>query len=141
MDFIAIDFETANHYRTSACSIGIAMVKNNQVMDSKHFFIKPEPFYFDPFNVMIHGITEDDVIDAPTFVELWPTLETLIDKQIIVAHNASFDISVMRRTLEQYNLPNPNISILCTYRIILEPSVYIGSSYSRHRTPDKSYFT
>ena len=31
MDFVAIDFETANSLRTSVCSIGIVQVKNGKI--------------------------------------------------------------------------------------------------------------
>jgi DNA polymerase-3 subunit epsilon len=40
MKFIAIDFETANSSRTSACSIGITFVENKKVVETKHFYIK-----------------------------------------------------------------------------------------------------
>lgn len=117
MDFTAIDFETANPSRSSACSLGIAVVRNNAIVDKMHYLIKPTPLKFDPFNVAIHGITEDDVRDAPTFDELWKEISPLFDRQLIVAHNTSFDISVLRRTLEFYNIEVPCIDFLCTYRL------------------------
>ncbi|WP_229115201.1 exonuclease domain-containing protein [Bacteroides intestinalis] len=72
-DFIAIDFETANDSRDSACQIGITTVKNGQIKDVKSWLINPES-YFNSFNTMIHGITEKDVKDKPTFSELWPEI-------------------------------------------------------------------
>ena len=41
MDFVAIDFETANEKRNSACSIGLTVVKNNKIVEEKYFLIKP----------------------------------------------------------------------------------------------------
>lgn len=117
MDFIAFDFETANQYRTSACSLGIAIVKNNIVTECKEWLIRPFPFEFSPFNTAIHGITADDVESAPTFQQLWPEICPYFENQTVVAHNASFDFSVLRRTLEHYQIPVPNLKILCTYRI------------------------
>lgn len=117
MDFIAIDFETANQYRTSACSLGIAVVKNNIIVETKEWLIKPTPFTFNYFNTYINGITENDVVNAPTFDELWSEISEYFDNKIVVAHNAAFDISVLRQTLIYYNIPLPNIDILCTYRI------------------------
>ena len=40
-DFIAIDFETANEQRDSACQIGITTVKNNQIHEVKSWLINP----------------------------------------------------------------------------------------------------
>lgn len=117
MDFVALDFETANHKRPSACSLGMTFVKNNSIVDSKYWLIKPEPFEFDGFNMALHGITPDDVKDAPTFQELWTEIAPSIQNNILVAHNASFDISVLRRSLELYEIPEPDFDFLCTYRI------------------------
>jgi DNA polymerase III subunit epsilon len=35
MNFIAIDFETANEQRNSACEIGICVVRNDRVVESR----------------------------------------------------------------------------------------------------------
>lgn len=117
MDFVVIDFETANQYRTSACSLGIVCIKDNQVAFSKSWLIRPEPFFFNAINIQIHGITKHAVQDAPTFAEIWPELRPLIENQLIVAHNASFDISVLRKSLEHYGITCPDFQILCTYRL------------------------
>ena len=117
MDFVAIDFETANNYRTSACSLGMAIVKENNVVDTKDWLIKPEPYFFSDFNTAIHGIKESDVKNAPTFCELWPEIEPYINNNILAAHNASFDISVLRRSIEHYGICFPDIDILCSYRL------------------------
>lgn len=91
MDFVAIDFETANHNRSSACSIGIAVVKNNAIVDAKAFFIRPIPNYYAPINKQIHGISEKDTDSAPTFSELWnEELKHYLVGRDIVAHNAPF---------------------------------------------------
>lgn len=117
MDFIAIDFETANSKRTSACSLGITTVKDNKIVNTKSYLIKPYPYYFDAINVSIHGITEMDVKDAPTFDILWKDISVLFENKIVVAHNAAFDISVLSRTLSYYNITFPECDSLCTYKI------------------------
>ena len=117
MDFVAIDFETANAKRTSACSIGITIVENNKIIKSEEYFIKPYPFYFNNINTSIHGISEKDVINAPTFDKLWEKLLPLIENKVIVAHNASFDVSVLTYMFDHYDIPYPNAEVLCTYRI------------------------
>jgi DNA polymerase-3 subunit epsilon len=74
--FIAIDYETANADRRSACSLGISIVENGQVLKSYQSLIKPpEEFnYFDDFNVILHGIKKKDVKNAPNFLEIWDEL-------------------------------------------------------------------
>ncbi|WP_174616126.1 3'-5' exonuclease [Virgibacillus ihumii] len=116
MDFVSIDFETANEKRNSACAIGIVTVNENGIKDEYYSLINPM-MRFSSFNKRIHGITEDDVIEAPTFAELWPTLGNYLSNKMVVAHNASFDMSVARATLDHFNLEYPNLDYLCTANI------------------------
>ncbi len=116
MDFITIDFETATSQRNSACEIGLTFVKNNQIINTKSWLIKPIQYPdFDWFNISIHGIRPNQVTNKPEFNELWVELLPLIENQLLIAHNASFDISVLRKTLEVYQIPFPNLQYSCSY--------------------------
>jgi len=113
MNFTAIDFETANSSRGSACAVGVCTVQDGQITRCNQRLIRPEPLYFSPFNVSIHGISETDVADAPAFAELWPEMLDSISGPL-VAHNASFDISVIRRSLDDAGLEYPDLDYYCT---------------------------
>ena len=117
MDFVAIDFETATSKRTSACSVGVCEVQNDEIVIRDSFLIKPEPFKFDEYNTMIHGITPDRVIDELTFDEMWCDLWPYINGKTVVAHNADFDISVLLSTLDFYEIPYPTFDYLCTVKL------------------------
>ena len=117
MKFIAIDFETANSNRNSACEIGLVKVEDFKIIEEKQFLIKPEPNDFDYFNTMIHGISEKDVENEPCFDEIYNNLKEDFNNYPIIAHNASFDISVLRHCLEQYSIKFPTTSYSCTYQI------------------------
>lgn len=128
MNFIAIDFETANYYRDSACQIGLTHVKNSEVLKTEGYLINPDSF-FDSFNAQLHGINEHKVINEPKFEELWPNLLPHLDNSILIAHNAMFDFGVLRSTLESRGLPKPTCQTYCTYQ--LAKKVYPGlASYS-----------
>ena len=84
--FIALDFETANGKRTSICSVGMVKVVNNEIVES--FYTLVNPFdYFSQTNIEVHGITPEDVIDAPSFEYVFPYMMQFIDKLPVVAHN------------------------------------------------------
>lgn len=100
MNLISIDFETANKYRNSPCAIGLVVANEHGITDEFYSLINPL-MDFDPYNVYVHGITERDVEDAPTFDELWPKISDYISNSLVVAHNASFDMSVLRYTLDR----------------------------------------
>lgn len=123
--FVVIDFETATAYRSSACALGATKVVDGEIVDSRLWLIRPEPLEFDSFNSALHGITAETVKDSPTFGEAWGEISAFIKDCVIVAHNASFDISVLRRTAELYDIVLPEIVFLCTYRLseILYPQL------------------
>lgn len=117
MDFAAIDFETANRFHGSVCAVGLVIVERGQVIEKVSRLVRPKDLVFDPFNIKIHGITEEHVRNELEFHELWPEILPLLEKRILIAHNASFDMSVLRSVLAQYGLPCPGYPHACTVRI------------------------
>ncbi len=116
LDFVAIDFEAADKY--IPCSLGLAVVKDSKVVESRHWLIKPICYpYFHFYAQKVHGIKKADVADKPCFDGLWDEISPYLEGQTIVAHNASFDINVLRKTLRHYKLPLPQARYLCTYQI------------------------
>lgn len=117
INFVAIDFETANCKRSSACSIGYTVVENGEIVTTGEHLIKPVPFEFDPMNTMIHGIKKEDVINSKNIIEVWNEISHLFNDKVLVAHNASFDMSVLRHSFEYFDSPYPECKYICTYRL------------------------
>ncbi|MGR3741415.1 3'-5' exonuclease [Companilactobacillus sp. DQM5] len=116
MDFISMDFETANRYRSSACSIALVMVRNNEIVDSFYSLINPQD-QFDYRNIQVHGIHPEDVKNAPTFDQVWNHIYPLFDaNHLVAAHNASFDNSVLKSTLNSYKINVPHYLTIDTVR-------------------------
>ena len=115
MDFVAIDFEAANEKRCSPCSIGIALVEDSKISATYHHLIGAHKghFYFNTINELIHGISEEDVEEEPEFDALCPWLKSILCDHIVVAHNASFDFSVLRNTLSLYEIEPMDCRIAC----------------------------
>lgn len=95
-DFIALDFETATQSFDSACSIGLAMVRGMKIVDTFYSLIKPPRCQFDPNNIAIHGICPDDVNASPTLDDLFPKISQYFGQYAVLAHNARFDMSVLK---------------------------------------------
>lgn len=116
MNFISMDFETANYTPSSACSIALVVVRHNQIVDSFYTLINPKT-YFNKRNIQIHGIHEQDVEAAPTFAEVWPHIAPLFDPQhLVTAHNARFDINVLKATLTHYDITVPHYLTIDTLK-------------------------
>lgn len=114
MNFTALDFETANWYRRSACSIGMVRVEDGKVIDEYYALIRPEPFWFHPINSNIHGLSEDQCRNERTFDMLWPIIKEWIDGQIIVGHNVSFERSVINHLFDTYEIEGFVDDYLCS---------------------------
>lgn len=120
-NFVAIDFETANNYHNSACAIGIVTVTDNIITDEFYTLIQPPQNQYNYHNIRVHGIRPEDTLYSPTFDDVYFEIKQRLQNQIVVAHNESFDRSVLKKTMEFYDL-NYNLLNLaekweCTYRI------------------------
>jgi DNA polymerase-3 subunit epsilon len=111
MDFVAMDFETANSFRGSPCEIGLVRVRNGQITETYQTLLYQDNF--DGFNMALHGITPKKVKDAPEFKAVWPTVRDFIGNDPVVAHYAAFDTGVMRESLgiEAFETP---LTYFCT---------------------------
>ena len=129
-DFAAIDFETANNYRTSICSVGVVVVRGGEVTEKLYRLIRPRPNYYSRFNTAIHGLTAADTDGAPEFEDVWPEVDALIGGLTLVAHNSPFDEGCLRAAFELYDMPWPGYSFLCTCRASRR---YFGQQLPNHQ--------
>lgn len=109
LNFTAIDFETANGSAASACSVGLTKVVDGRIVECDSWFIRP-PFGHDAFlewNIRIHGITPAMVIDAPLWAQQQERILDFADGDTFVAHNAGFDMGVMKAAAAASGLPVP----------------------------------
>lgn len=114
--FVAIDFETANQQRDSACAVGLARVSKGKFEAARSYLIRPPTSRFEFTH--IHGLRWEDVCDAPTFGELWPTLLPRFDEvEFVAAHNARFDGSVLRACCAMYGIRPPALPFTCTVEL------------------------
>ena len=147
---IAFDVETPNYHNDRICSIGISIIENGVVVDTKTFLVNPE-CEFDRKNIEIHGIRPEDVKDAPTFNVVWNDVGALFRNNLIAAHNATFDLCVLKKTLAAYGIEETLVYFVCTLKITQTvltevenhrlPTLcdYYGISLSHHDAGSDSY--
>ncbi|NET36106.1 MAG: 3'-5' exonuclease [Cyanothece sp. SIO1E1] len=114
--FVALDFETADRGRDSACALGMVRVENGQIVHRVAHLIRPPRRQIE--FTYIHGIRWRDVAKAPTFGELWPTInDTIHDVDFIAAHNAAFDKGVLYACCEAHQISKPQQKFTCTVKL------------------------
>jgi len=125
---IAIDFETANEQRASPCAVGLSYIEDGRVVETEAYLIRPPEMRFSHWNIAIHGITPDDVADAPELPELMEGLAPKLKGATLIAHNASFDMSVLRQTYAWYAMDCLEAAYLCTVKGAQSAWAHIGSA-------------
>ena len=145
MDFLALDFETATTAADSPCELGIAIVRGDVVREVRNWLIKPPQWpHFSPWNVAVHGIRPDDVAGAPRWEEIWEEVHALLLGATVVAHNAAFDMGVLRATLASHGLPHPSFRYFCSVSMARRvwpghPTYNLKALCDRHGIPLKHH--
>ena len=129
LDFTAIDFETANSSSASACSVGLVRVRDGRVVATAGWLIRPPVGHdeFQEWNIKIHGIRPQDVENAATWPEQFDRLCGFAGADVLVAHNAGFDLKVLRTASEVTALDCPPYRSLCSLQVARK--VYDLESY------------
>lgn len=110
----AIDFETATREATSACALGIALVDGLEIVETASWLIRPPFNEYEFWNTNVHGLTAKDTEFAPEFDELWWEIRPMLEGRRLLAHNAAFDMRVLRALIDTRELVAPRYEYACT---------------------------
>lgn len=112
INFIAIDFETATPKRASIYEVGLCVVRNDKIKETRSWTVQPEENLYSYWNIQCHGIKPEDTENSPSFLEVWEETERLyLDKfNTLVAHNASFDRSCLEHSASLYHIHLPELT-------------------------------
>ena len=120
MTITSLDFETANHSRVSICAAGLAVFAQGELVESPYWLVRPPKGhgYFREDFTDVHGLTWFDVQAAPEFSDIASDLVGRLSRaDLVVAHNAPFDIGHLRETLDHFGLPQPTFDYVCTCQL------------------------
>ena len=129
LDFTAIDFETANSSNASACAVGLVRVRDGRIVEKTGWLIRPPAGHdvFFELNVRIHGIQPEDVADAATWSQQLTDIVDFAGDDILVAHNAGFDMAVLKRACDATGDDCPSYRYACSLQVARK--VYRLESY------------
>ena len=116
LDFTTIDFETANSSPASPCAVGLVRVRDSKIVDSySQLFLPPHPHQdFNVYNTRVHGITYGDVAGGPNWRDVAPEILEFIGEDVLIAHNAQFDMGVLAAAAQVERLELPEIAYVCS---------------------------
>jgi len=115
--YIAFDVETPNARNDRISSIGAAVIENGKIVDTYSSLVNPET-YFSSFNIELTGIDKEKVKNSPNFKTVWKELEPIFKNGVLIAHNAAFDMGVLAKCINAYNIKNvSSFNYGCTVRM------------------------
>lgn len=115
--YVVFDVETPNHRNDRMSAIGVVLVEHGEQMRHLYTLVNPE-CEFDAFNIQLTGITPRMVRSQPTFPVLWELLRPMLEKGVLCAHNAVFDLGVLSRCLSDYGIAwKAEADYVCTCQI------------------------
>jgi DNA polymerase-3 subunit alpha (Gram-positive type) len=113
--YIVFDIETTglSPINDMITEIGAVKIVNGEVTDTYSQLINPERS-IPEFITNLTGITDEMVRDKPTIGEIITDFKNFIGEDVLVAHNATFDIGFIREKMKIYNigLDNPVLDTL-----------------------------
>jgi len=116
-DFVVFDVETPNRANDRMSAIGISVVRGGKIAEEYYTLVDPET-HFDYFNTRLTGISRETVKGAPSFPEVWERIAPVMESGILTAHNAVFDMGVLRHCLNDYGISwKPSVRYLCTVQM------------------------
>lgn len=127
--FSALDFETATWNPSSICQVGIVRVEDGTVTEKVNLLVQPPKNEYFYKNIEVHGIQPADTQEAPLFEDVWFDIRHLIEDQIVVAHNAAFDVNCLQNALAYYDIAQPVFEVRCTRVIYRRGLAYLSKKY------------
>src|SRR5829696_7720892 len=115
--YAIVDIETTGGYAAAngIIEISIQVFDGQKVIEKFESLVNPGqaiPRYIQAFT----GITNEMVVDAPSFEEIAEKVFTVLQGNIFVAHNVNFDYSFVKSNLDFYGYTF-NAKKLCTVRL------------------------
>jgi DNA polymerase-3 subunit epsilon len=119
MRHTAIDFETAYYARDSAIALGLCVIENGAVIETRSWLFRPPGprIYIRPDFIDIHGIRPEHLKDKPHFPGVWPEIAPYLQHTSLLAHNAGFDRTVLHAVAKTYGLDLPRFTWSCTVNL------------------------
>ncbi len=100
--FWVIDVEGNGQQPPEIVELAMVKVVNLEVTPNvRHWFIRPK-LPISPYASRIHGLTDEDVLDAPSLMDIEDDLMTWLEGAAIVGHNVKVEFDILRRGLPDW---------------------------------------
>ena len=116
LTYAVVDVETTGLSALAGdriCEVAVVIAKNGQIAEQFQTLVNPgRPISYGA--AAVNGISNNMVRNAPTFRSIAASLVEILDGAVLVAHNASFDLSFISTELRAAELEPPSNPVVDT---------------------------
>lgn len=128
-DWLVLDTETTGLHEGEIVQIAIVDKAGNVLLD-----VLVHPHQAIPASATaIHGITNDMVEDAASWIFVRPEVERLLKGRHVVIYNAVYDRKMMHKSSERWNLPKTEWKEIATFWCAMEAFAEEYGDYNEYR--------
>ena len=149
--YVAFDLETTGLYRhDTIIEIGAVRMCKGEEIERFQTFVDPGCKLHSRV-VELTGITDEMLQGAPTLAEVLPQFRAFVGDDVLIAHNADFDVNFVRRACEDHGIPWDMTYVdtltiaqcllpqLGKYRLDLVAKHFELADFNHHRAGDDAF--
>lgn len=131
--YVVVDVEGNGQQPPDLVELALVPIASGVIGEPSSWLVRPsKPIKF--FATRIHGLTNQDVADAPVFADIQDEVLKALEGASVVAHNAHIDIGVLQRLLHDWQCPEVFDTLRLARRLLSEqPSYKLGALVEEFR--------
>jgi DNA polymerase III epsilon subunit-like protein len=123
ISYAVVDVEGNGQQPPDLVELAVVRIVGGEIQEPASWLVKPErPIKY--FATRIHGITTQDVADAPSFGSIADEVRASLDVPALIAHNAHVDTGVLKRYLPKWDAPEVFDTLKLAKRLLPNQSGY-----------------
>jgi exodeoxyribonuclease X len=127
LTYVVVDVEGNGQQPPDLVELAVLPLVAGTIGEPTSWLIRPN-LPITPFARRIHGISNEQVADAPTFADIKTEVLAVLGKDALVAHNAHVDVGVLRRKLGGWECPEVFDTLRLARRLLPKlPSYKLGA--------------
>jgi exodeoxyribonuclease X len=123
LTYVVVDVEGNGHQPPDLVELAAVPIVDGIIGEPTSWLLHPDqPIRY--FATGIHGLTNQDVSDAPTFAAIKDEVLAALNTDALVAHNAHVDVGVLRRKLGEWKTPEVFDTLKLARRLLPDMNNY-----------------
>jgi DNA polymerase III epsilon subunit-like protein len=136
LTYVVVDVEGNGQQPPDLVELAVVPIVAGVIKEARSWLVRPET-PITPFARRIHGITNEQVAEAPVFADIKEEVVSSLDVPALVGHNVHVDVGVLRRKLGNWRCPEVFDTLKLARRLLPDADGYkLGALVEAFRLAD-----